>query len=69
MSDVFTALEGQVVTVECVENDDFCKRSANCPARHLWEQVQQAIFNVLRNKSLQDLINETGEKGKLHYQI
>lgn len=69
MSDVFTVLEGSVVTVECVEDNDFCKRAVDCPAKHLWEEVQQAVFNVLRNKSLQDLIDESGEKEKLHYQI
>ena len=40
LNDVFNCLEGPVTTVECVENDSYCARVADCIARQLWVQVQ-----------------------------
>lgn len=69
LSDVFVAFEGTVATVECVENQDYCDRFADCMARQLWLEVQQAIMNVLGSKTLQDLINQAQEKKSSDYQI
>jgi len=69
LSDVFNALEGSVLTVECLENDNYCAQTVDCVARQLWAQVQQAIDSVLQSTTVQDLIDRT-EKGKtLNYQI
>ena len=68
LSDIFRVLEGAVFTVECVENQDACERYADCVTRRLWTEVNDAILNVLDNKTLQDLV-EMAEKEKLNYQI
>ena len=67
--DVLHCLEGTVTTVECVENKDYCVRAADCAARDLWVKVQNAIEDVLKSMTLQDLVN--GGKGNrtLNYQI
>ncbi len=67
--DVFHCLEGTVITVECVENKDYCVRAADCAARDLWVKVQKAIEDVLKTVTLQDLANRPREKGALNYQI
>jgi Rrf2 family protein len=69
MNDVLHRLEGTVTTVECVENENSCKRSAECAARYLWSQVEQAIENVLHSITLQDLVEKANEEKKLDYQI
>ena len=69
LSDVFTCLEGPVVTVECLENQSYCVRVADCATRQLWAQVQNAIMNVLQSTTLQDLVNRTKDKTALSYQI
>jgi Rrf2 family protein len=69
LSDVFNALEGQVTTVECVENEDYCARVADCVARQLWAEVQKAIMDVLQSITLQDLVDRTKDKKVLSYQI
>ncbi|MHC4573897.1 MAG: RrF2 family transcriptional regulator [Planctomycetota bacterium] len=69
LSDVFNALQGPVVTVECLENESYCARVADCVARQLWAQVQQAIDTVLQSITLQDLIDKTKDKKGLNYQI
>lgn len=67
--DVFNALEGQVTTVECVENENYCARVADCVARQLWAEVQKAIESVLQSMTLQDLVDRTRDKKALSYQI
>lgn len=67
--DVFHCLEGTVSTTECVENEDYCERSADCAARQVWAQVQQAIENVLQSITLQDLVDRAKSKKDSDYQI
>lgn len=69
LSDVFNCLEGHVTTVECVDNEDYCERAADCVARQVWAQVQEAIENVLQSITLQDLVNRVKNKRALDYQI
>jgi Rrf2 family cysteine metabolism transcriptional repressor len=67
--DVFNALEGPVVTTECLDNNSYCQRVADCVARQVWVEVQQAIMTVLQSKTLQDLVDKTKDKRALYYQI
>jgi Rrf2 family protein len=69
LSDVFNCLEGPVATVECVENESYCTRVANCVARQVWTQVQEAITNVLQSITLQDLVDRAKGKRAPNYQI
>jgi len=69
LSDVFNSLEGPVVTVECLENDSYCARAADCVTRQIWAQVQEAIENVLGSMTLQDLVDKAKETEALYYQI
>jgi Rrf2 family cysteine metabolism transcriptional repressor len=69
LSEVFNALEGPVVPVECLEDRDYCAQAADCMARYLWSQVQQAIQGVLKSMTVQDLI-DTAKNGRTRdYQI
>jgi len=69
MNEVLHRLEGAVSTVDCVEDESSCSRSADCAARYLWIQVEQAIEQVLEAMSLQDLVDKANEEKKLDYQI
>jgi Rrf2 family cysteine metabolism transcriptional repressor len=69
LSDVFHCLEGNVNTAECIENKDYCERAAECAARQVWAQVQQAIEDVLQSITLQDLVDNTKNDKNLNYQI
>ena len=68
LSEVFRCLEGPVSTTECTEDEDCCKRSADCAARELWMLVEAAIQGVLTSMTLADMV----KKAKAHsseYQI
>ena len=69
LSDVFDALEGNVTMVECVEDKNYCDKTADCIARQVWAQVRKAIKDVLHAITLQDLVDRTKAGKKLDYQI
>ncbi|MHC4060589.1 MAG: RrF2 family transcriptional regulator [Planctomycetota bacterium] len=69
ISELFNALEGPIVTVECVDDESYCANAADCIARQLWTQVQKAIENVLQSITLQDLIDRMKDGKILDYQI
>jgi len=56
--DLFKALEGPVVTVECLEDENYCHRTADCIARQIWSQVENAVDAVLGSITLQDLMEK-----------
>jgi Rrf2 family protein len=57
LSEIFTTLEGPLVAVECIEHPDFCPRCSDCVTRKLWMEMQNAMLNVLENKTLQDMVD------------
>lgn len=68
--EVFKTLEGPVLTVECTEDEGICTNSADCITRRLWNEVNEAILNVLDSKTLGDLVELTKkDKQKMSYQI
>lgn len=69
LSEVFTALEGPLVPVDCLEDENFCTRTVDCATRQVWAQVQEAIMAVLRSTSLQDLVDSAATDRPLNYQI
>ncbi len=69
LSDVFTTLEGPVVTVECLEHPEFCPRCTECVTRDVWAQIQSAIMGVLESMTLQDLVDKTKLGQAENYQI
>jgi Rrf2 family cysteine metabolism transcriptional repressor len=66
---VFSCLEGPGAIVECIENDNFCNRAADCAPRLLWAQLQAAMMCVLKSTTLQDLVDKTQTYAKADYQI
>ena len=69
VSDCFNCLEGPVITTECVDNNNFCPRTADCVARRLWAEVQNAIMAVLQSITLQNLVDRAKENKVLDYHI
>ncbi|NLB63459.1 MAG: Rrf2 family transcriptional regulator [Fibrobacter sp.] len=57
--DVLFALCGNdLLNVNCVENQDICERSDTCIMRKVWKKMQIAQDKVLKEISLQTLIEE-----------
>ncbi len=58
LSECFVALEGKVVTAECVTDKQMCDRTTDCAARYVWAKVQRAVMEILESMTLQDLIKK-----------
>lgn len=69
LREIFNCLEGPIVTIECVEDESFCARAADCAIRELWSRVQDAMMSVLQSMTLQDLVSKSKETKNLDYQI
>ena len=69
LSDCYNCLEGNVITVECVENENYCQRTSGCAAREIWAQIHKAVMDVLQSTTLQDVIDGAKRNRALHYQI
>lgn len=69
LSEVFTCLEGPVITSECVENEEYCMRASDCVARDVWKQIQDAVKGILESITLQDLVDRARNKKTFDYQI
>jgi Rrf2 family protein len=70
MDELVLSLEGSITAAECVDDDGFCARAADCAARDLWTQVQQAVLDVLKSITLKDLVDKAKSKRQaLSYNI
>ncbi len=70
LDELVLALEGSITTAECVDDESYCARAADCVARDLWNKVQQAVMDVLGSITLKDLVNRTKSRhDALNYQI
>ena len=54
--DIIRVSEGPLALVECIVDAGACPRSSKCAARDVWSELQSAINEVLRSKTLQDLL-------------
>jgi len=68
LNEIFRCLEGPVTTAECVDDEDCCKRSADCVARDLWMEVEAAIQHVLGGITLADIVKKARARTS-EYQI
>jgi Rrf2 family cysteine metabolism transcriptional repressor len=70
LDELFLSLEGSITTAECVEDDDYCARAADCVARELWTAVQKAMLDVLSSFTLKDLVDKAkSRRDTFDYQI
>lgn len=62
LSEVLLALEGPLSLVDCVADGRACDRARGCPTRRVWQQLAEALENVLENVTLADLATPEVQK-------
>jgi len=62
LSEILHALEGSCCLVECVEDNDFCKRMAVCATYEVWKKASDLLKDYFGNITLQDLIEISNRK-------
>jgi Rrf2 family protein len=60
VEEVIRFIEGPIGPVHCVRNDsdDRCPLRGSCVFMSMWRRVQDAMTDIYRNTSFQDLLNE-----------
>ncbi len=58
MADLMDALEGPIELSDCLTGEDVCSRACACPTKRVWERLSQSIDSVLRDVTLQDMLND-----------
>jgi len=58
VSDIFTALEGELAVVDCLHDPGTCKRGEGCPSREVWSGLNNAIFRLLDGMTLRQLTGD-----------
>jgi len=58
---IINALEGSLALVKCAENPSICDKTEKCATRVVWVKLQEAKENILRNVTIQELIDFEGE--------
>ena len=72
LSEVVRLLEGSIAPVDCLDNPKSCPRSGSCVTRDVWDEVKEAMAEVLESTTLQDLVERQKRKqqpGELMYHI
>jgi Rrf2 family cysteine metabolism transcriptional repressor len=69
MLQIFRALEGSIVPVDCVDAAKNCERSNVCASRRLWQDLYNAQVEVLKNTTLQSLIDTENSLKQVDYCI
>ncbi len=67
--EVVKILEGSLSPVECLDNPSSCKRVNFCSTRVVWKKLKEAKEDVLKNVTIQDLINIEKKMDTPHYSI
>jgi Rrf2 family transcriptional regulator, cysteine metabolism repressor len=59
---VLEVLEGPLAPVDCLRDAKSCSRSGLCATQELWNEMKEAMENVLEATTLQDLVNRQKSK-------
>ena len=58
VGDVLRALEGGLNLVDCLEEDDACGKSCDCPTRIVWIKVRDGLNRIVDGITLRDMIED-----------
>jgi Rrf2 family cysteine metabolism transcriptional repressor len=59
VGDVFRAVEGSLMSLDCMRDDACCDREATCAARSVWEGVSARLRETLDGITLADVLSST----------
>lgn len=56
LSEILHSLEGSCCLVDCVEDDNYCDRIAECASYEVWKKSSQMLKDYFDKTTLQDLM-------------
>lgn len=64
VKDVIEAIEGPIRLNVCLTGRGECPRDAECPAHPVWVEAQKGLIDVLKGKTMAQLVKDGGVMGK-----
>jgi Rrf2 family protein len=58
LREIYLALEGTPVLVQCIVNPRICALRSRCPTRQVWKEMGQAMERVLDGLTLRDIMQK-----------
>ena len=55
--EILETMEGPISVVDCVRSPEKCKRQSLCPARDIWQKLNDGIRELTKNITLDDILN------------
>jgi Rrf2 family protein len=55
LHDVVSTLEGRTAPLDCIDDASECKLAADCAQRNIWQDVEEAVHQVLVATTVGDL--------------
>jgi Rrf2 family protein len=56
--DLYRAFEGTLSLLDCLEDPKTCEMSKDCPTRDTWGEMNEALRNILKRTTIQDLVEK-----------
>lgn len=56
--EIIQALEGALAPAECIDDPDLCNRHEDCVTRELWTDVDRAVKDSLKSRTLKELADK-----------
>jgi len=55
--EILETMEGPISVVDCVRSPEKCKRQSLCPARDIWQKLNDGIRELTKEITLDDILN------------
>jgi Rrf2 family protein len=62
LKEIVSVLEGPDCLVDCVRDSSSCKRSQECIAREIWEEVAKQLLQTLESFTLAKMVEKQNKK-------
>jgi Rrf2 family protein len=56
VADIVKVLDGTIIPVDCISEEDSCDKRKICVARNVWVKVKDAVDKVLNSITLSDMV-------------
>ncbi len=66
---ILRVMEGSLAPVSCAEENETCDKATQCVTQEVWQQIQEAVENVVDHITLADLVTRYQEKTDPVYMI
>jgi len=58
---VLRALEGGLSIIECLDEEDACGKSCDCPSRLVWKKLRDGVHEIVDGITLEDMLRRDEE--------